>query len=178
MSEPDFSKKAAGAQTSAASSRPDMTGISVILPNFNHAAFLPAALLALARQRPAPNEIIVIDDASTDDSIAVIAAHAKLIPQLKLLRHQTNRGAIAALNTGLEAASFPYICFAAADDITFDGLFENLLPMLIANPQAAFCSAECVVTDQNGNHIGFRPVARPSQTASCFTPAETQVLLR
>lgn len=53
-----------------------MTGMSLsaVVPNFNHARFISEAVAALAAQGPAPDEIVVVDDGSTDDSLAVLEA--------------------------------------------------------------------------------------------------------
>ncbi|WP_439614677.1 glycosyltransferase family 2 protein, partial [Reyranella sp.] len=65
-------------------SRPART-ISVILPNRNHAHYLPRALGALARQSRPADEVIVIDDASSDDSIAVVESWRERVPGLRLI---------------------------------------------------------------------------------------------
>ena len=58
----------------AASGRPPAMPLSVILPNFNHGDLIARALGALLDQTPSASEIIVVDDGSTDDSVAVISA--------------------------------------------------------------------------------------------------------
>src|SRR4029077_4495411 len=88
--------------------------ISAVLLNYNHARYLRDAVRSLASQNPPPQEIIVIDDASTDDSLAVLSELAKETPCLRVLREDTNRGAIAALNRGLAEARSPYLYFGAA----------------------------------------------------------------
>jgi glycosyltransferase involved in cell wall biosynthesis len=99
--------------------------ISAILPNYNHARYLPEAVWGLARQVPAPLEIIVIDDASTDDSPVVLAALAAEIPNLRVLREDVNRGTISALNRGLAEAQCPYVYFGAADDVVWSRPFNS-----------------------------------------------------
>src|SRR5437879_10432527 len=90
--------------------------LSVVLPNFNHARLLPRAIRGLlAQERPA-DEILVVDDGSTDDSLSVIEAIAAVTPSITLLRNETNRGVIPTLARGLRAAQGRYVYFAAADD--------------------------------------------------------------
>ena len=65
---------------------------SVVLPNYNHAAYIGRALAALlAQERPA-DEIIVIDDASSDDSLRVIGEFAKAPPSIRVLVNPKNVG--------------------------------------------------------------------------------------
>src|SRR5580704_11116787 len=91
-------------------------GISVVLPNFNHGAFVGEALRALLSQSLEPDEIIVVDDASTDNSRSVIEGITAKNPTVRLLVNPQNVGVIRALNRGLELASGCYIYLAAADD--------------------------------------------------------------
>ncbi len=84
--------------------------LTVIVPNFNHSRFLGQALGALAGQTRPPDEVIVIDDASTDDSITVIEAWLPKLPNARLLRNRTNLGVVRNMNIGLELARLRYCC--------------------------------------------------------------------
>src|SRR5260370_22041932 len=66
--------------------------VSVLLPNYNHAAFLPRALQALANQTLQAAEIIIVDDASSDESVAIIESYATSLPNLRLIRNSQNLG--------------------------------------------------------------------------------------
>jgi hypothetical protein len=153
-------------------------GISVVLPNFNHAEELPRALHALLRQEPAPDEIIVVDDASTDASIAVIESFARNDATIKLIRHPTNRGAPAALNTGLKSAKEKFIYFGAADDFVLPGFFSSAVASLEACRDAAFFCAEVVLINREGAIIDFRPLLPPSRGKASISPAESRRLVR
>src|ERR1700685_2382100 len=107
--------------------------LSVVLPNYNHATLIGRALQALMAQERAPDEIIVIDDASTDDSIAVIERFPAGVPSINVLRNPGNLGVIATLERGLRAARGTPVYFAAADDFVLPGFFETALRRLDAN---------------------------------------------
>jgi glycosyltransferase involved in cell wall biosynthesis len=112
-----------------------MTGtLSVVLPNYNHAKFVGRALTALIRQKRAADEIIVIDDGSTDDSLDVIHGIAARAPAIRVLRNEKNIGVIATLQRGLESARGDYVYFAASDDWVFPDFFALALRQLEANP--------------------------------------------
>jgi glycosyltransferase involved in cell wall biosynthesis len=114
----------------------DLPTVSVLVPNYNHAAYLEETLTALLSQSVRPLEILVVDDASTDDSLAIIERLAAADPILRVIRHETNQGAIAAINRALAEARGDYVYVNAVDDPVRPGLFEQALPLLAANPEA------------------------------------------
>jgi glycosyltransferase involved in cell wall biosynthesis len=115
-------------------------GISVIVPNYNHGQFLPRSLSALANQSVPPTEIIVVDDASTDNSLAVLGALAEQHPRLRVCANERNLGVQRTMNRGLELAHGEYVFFSAADDEVRPGLFDQSLRLLRAHPEAGLCS--------------------------------------
>ena len=115
--------------------------LSVILPNYNHARYLPRSLTAIFDQSVQPREVIVLDDASTDDSVAIIEAFAKRHSTLRLVRNPANCGVVANMNRGLELASGRYLATCAADDFTLPGFFEKTIAMLERHPAAGLCFA-------------------------------------
>jgi len=136
--------------------------LTVVLPNYNHARLIPRALEALFAQDPPPDEIIVVDDGSADDSLNVVAAFAKDHPSLRVLANPTNMGAIATLARGLAAARGRYVYFAAADDWVVPGFFATAIAMLEAHPRAGlFCGEARLVDGGSGRTLGVRPPVRP-----------------
>jgi glycosyltransferase involved in cell wall biosynthesis len=105
--------------------------ISVIIPYFNAAAFIDAALASVRAQSPAPHEIIVVDDGSTDG----IAWRARAWADVRLLQ-QENKGPAAAKNTGVRAAKGDIIAFLDADDMWPEGKLARQLARLEAAPEA------------------------------------------
>jgi glycosyltransferase involved in cell wall biosynthesis len=71
--------------------------LSVVLPNYNHAKLIGRALEALLAQGRAADEIIVIDDGSTDDSVSVIDRFAAGAPSIRVLQNANNTGVIPTL---------------------------------------------------------------------------------
>ena len=66
--------------------------LSVVIPNYNHARYLPHAILALRSQERPAEEIIVVDDGSADDSLAVLNELARDHGDLTIIRNERNRG--------------------------------------------------------------------------------------
>src|SRR4051812_43020886 len=75
--------------------------LTVVVANYNHGRFLPRCLAAIAAQTRAPDEVLIVDDASTDDSLTVISAFETRLPGFRLIRRENNCGVVATLNEGL-----------------------------------------------------------------------------
>src|SRR5277367_3518617 len=118
--------------------------VSVLLPNYNHAHFIGTALSALAAQTRPPHEILVIDDASTDDSLAVIESFMDELPQLRILRNPRNLGVNGALNRGLTEARGSHIVSSAADDWLEPEFVARLSEALAAHPEGRVCVSNYV----------------------------------
>lgn len=94
----------------------DASDVSFVVIAFNEAEHIADCLDAIfAQQGATPHEVIVVDDASTDRTYEVVAAKAGQHPNLKLLRHEQNRGRGAARRTGQDAATTSVIAFIDAD---------------------------------------------------------------
>ena len=91
--------------------------VSVVVPAFNAQAFLVATLESLAKQTHSPNQIVVIDDGSTDNSAEVVLEWAKASNISLKLTTTTNSGVAAARNLGVELAESDLVAFIDADDI-------------------------------------------------------------
>lgn len=153
--------------------------LSVVLPNYNHAAFIGRALAALLAQERAADEIIVIDDGSTDDSVAVIERIAATAPAIRLLRNAGNIGVIPTLQRGLEKARGTYVYFAAADDWVLPGFFALALRRLKAAPDLGlFCGETVLVDGGTDRPFAHRPAVRPRMTAGPIDASRTEHLLR
>ena len=101
--------------------------LSVVLPNFNHAPYLSRAIDAIATQDSPPDEIIVVDDASSDGSREVLVECQRRNANLIILFNPRNLGALLSLQRGLEVAKGRYVYFAAADDQILPGFFSSAI---------------------------------------------------
>jgi glycosyltransferase involved in cell wall biosynthesis len=100
--------------------------LSVILPVYNVQAYLPACLESLMAQTLQPDEIIAVDDGSTDACSQILVDYALRMPNLRIIR-QANGGLSAARNVGLDAASGEYVAFVDSDDFLSLNIFEESL---------------------------------------------------
>ncbi|MGA2852695.1 MAG: glycosyltransferase family 2 protein [Verrucomicrobiota bacterium] len=114
--------------------------LSVVMPVFNEAATVADAIKAVLAQRPV-QQLIVVDDASTDGSWEKIEAMAKSDARIKLLRHAQNQGKGAALRTGIPLATAPIVIIQDADLEYDPAEYHRLLaPILSGKADVVFGS--------------------------------------
>lgn len=88
--------------------------VSVIIPTYNRGRTIVRAVRSAFNQTIGEIEVIVVDDASDDDTISILGELDN--PQLNVVQHAENRGGSAARNTGIDAADGKYIAFLDSDD--------------------------------------------------------------
>jgi glycosyltransferase involved in cell wall biosynthesis len=136
-------------------------------------------LKALLCQKRAADEIIVIDDGSTDDSVHIIDEIAAGAPAIRVLRNENNIGVIATLQRGLEVARGNYVYFAASDDWILPDFFALALQRLEADPGVGLFCGEAMLVDGTSNQpFAVRPAVRPRMSARSIDAAEVNKLLR
>ncbi|MGP9535205.1 MULTISPECIES: glycosyltransferase [unclassified Halomonas] len=121
--------------------------ISVIVPLYNAAHTVGTALRSLLDQQGVRLEILVVDDASEDDSTQEVARWQRMAPMhvsLTLIHHATNQGAYAARNTGLAAATGDFVTTHDSDDWSHPQKLISQWRALEANPEAKACLSSWV----------------------------------
>lgn len=122
-----------------------MTAVSVILPSYNRDHLLDRAISSVTAQTFSDFELIIVDDASTDETCAIVQAYAD--ERIRYLRSEQRRGAAAARNLGINAASGEFIAFLDSDDEwlpeklqlqveAFDGLADDVAVVYSARQQS------------------------------------------
>lgn len=148
--------------------------ISLVMPNYNHGAYLKRSVGAMLAQTRSADEIIIIDDASTDDSLSIIEAVTGGNPIVRVVRHEERTGVVSALNEGLSLASGDFIGFLGADDEVHEGFIASLLPLIEAHPDAGFGCGRVVLKDEDDKVAGERPIVRPTGRARYVPPADVR----
>jgi glycosyltransferase involved in cell wall biosynthesis len=109
--------------------------VSVLMPTFEQAAFLPRAIASLQDQSLVDWELVVIDDGSRDATGAALAPFLA-DARIRVMRFDHNRGLGAALNAGLDAAVAPRIAYLPSDDVYYREHLASLAALLEAQPLA------------------------------------------
>jgi glycosyltransferase involved in cell wall biosynthesis len=117
--------------------------VSVIIPTYNRAKFLPGAIQSVLNQTFSNVEIIVVDDGSTDDTRQELEPFRKKIHYLAT----KNKGASHARNIGMKAASGKYIAFLDSDDLYLPYKLELEVSFMESHPEAGLVFTEFSATD-------------------------------
>ncbi|MCB0764753.1 MAG: glycosyltransferase family 2 protein [Flavobacteriales bacterium] len=99
--------------------------VSIIVPSYNKERFIPGTIRSVQAQTYPHWELLVVDDASTDGTVALVKAEADRDPRIKLFAFDENKGANHCRNKGIELASGKYIVFLDADDILAPDCLEQ-----------------------------------------------------
>lgn len=127
--------------------------ISTIIPVFNVAAYLPMCIVSVLSQDYTALEVILIDDGSTDESGRICDEYAQKDSRIKVI-HQPNRGAAAAKNTGLRAATGEYLSFVDSDDFLEPGAYSHMVQLLREKEaDVVQCSYRDVFKDHSTEHL-------------------------
>jgi len=128
-------------------------GVSVVIPAYNYARFLPAAIDSALAQEYLHTEIIVVNDGSTDDTPAVLERYGNRIKAI----HQANAGLPAARNAGIQAAQHPFVAFLDADDFWQPTMLSRVMETFATLP-AEFGLVACGEerTDATGKPVSFQ----------------------
>lgn len=102
--------------------------ISVVIPSYNRGHCLKKCLESVLNQTFQDIEVIVVDDASTDETNALIMALSD--PRIRYIAHEVNRGGAAARNTGIKAAQGEFVAFLDSDDTWVPQKLEKQLALL------------------------------------------------
>jgi len=116
--------------------------VSVILPNRDHGHYLPTALDALLSQTWKNLEILVVDDASSDNSKEIMQDYAARDSRVRLFFLAENVGVNRAVEAARSSVRGEYICTAAADDIVDPQFFAASLAQLEQYPEAGLCFSD------------------------------------
>ena len=112
-----------------------MSAVSIILPTYNRARFLPQAFEAIKGQQFQDWELIVVDDGSTDNTRELVADLGRGWTQPVRYVYQENQGAYGRSNTGLDLARGKYIAFYDSDDVWLPHHLQHCVTALEVNPK-------------------------------------------
>lgn len=113
------------------------TTISVVIPVYNNSEYIARTIESVLAQTHKPDEIIVVDDGSTDETRQKVTRYE---PKVKYI-YQTNAGASAARNTGIKTSSGEWIAFLDGDDEWLPEYLQKQLALLERNPQLVWTTA-------------------------------------
>ena len=145
--------------------------ISIVLPTYNGSRYLREAIQSCLDQSYEDWELIVVDDASTDETPSIIAAFAAQDERIRAIRNQTNRMLPGSLNVGFAAARGELLSWTSDDNLYRPHAMAMMAAVLEENPAVGFVYSGMNVIDGEGRPLGPAAwVAPPDQLprASCI----------
>lgn len=111
-----------------------MAKVDVVVPCYNYARFLETCVCSILSQSLKDVRVLIIDDASSDDSLLVARQLAESDPRVTVVTHAENRGHIETFNEGIAWISADYWMLLSADDLLAPGALERAIEVMDANP--------------------------------------------
>ncbi len=134
--------------------------LSVVMPNYNHSQYLPAAIEEIVNQTRPPDEFIILDDASTDNSVEIIESHAARYPVIKFVQNERNLGVMKSNERLFAMATGDYLYAGAADDRRLPRFFELAMQMAERYPDAGLIFGQKGIADEQDRDLGLLQVRR------------------
>ena len=127
--------------------------LSVVIVSYNTRDLLARCLASIAGEPRPPDEVIVVDNASADDSVTMVRAR---FPHVQVIANSKNRGFAAATNQGLQAATGDFLCLLNPDTELFPGALAALAAFLAAHPEVGVVGPTLLNADGTYQHAAFR----------------------
>jgi len=123
--------------------------VSVLMPVYNDAPYIAEAMESILAQAGPDLEFVIVDDAGTDGSSAILRSFSD--DRITLICQNVNRGLAASLNDGLRYCRGKYIARQDGDDVSEPGRFRKQVAYLDRNAGIAYVGTGVVVIDEKGN---------------------------
>ena len=146
--------------------------IAVIVPNWNDARFLPRCISSILDQEVPPDELILVDDQSTDDSVAVMRSLIASRSGVQLIENMVNLGVYGAVDEGLKRSRSEYVLFLSSNDFVLPGIFARAKTCLTKCPGVGLWSAMGWLVDEEDRLIALHSSPAIARGDACFTPEQ------
>lgn len=147
-----------------------MPKTSVVIPSYNHGAFLGYAVNSVLKQTDADFELIIVDDGSNDNSLEVLSTFSD--PRIKVYS-QSNQGAHSAINRGIHEARGKYLAILNSDDAYHPQRLEKLISILERDGEIGLVGSHIQIIDEANRNLSVKhsfednfpwPLARPERS--------------
>ncbi|MGB9586103.1 MAG: glycosyltransferase family 2 protein [Anaerolineales bacterium] len=141
--------------------------LSLCIVTYQAAAFLQKCLESLRQFPPlVPHEIIVVDNASTDNTLAILETE---FPQVKLIKNSSNLGYAASMNQAMKLAQGRYIAQLNPDTMVLEGSFDRLIDFMDQHPEVGICGPKVLNFDGSMQKSCRRGESTPLAVIAQFT---------
>ena len=122
---------------------------SIIICNYNCEKYIFDRLQSIDKEVRSIDEVIIVDDGSTDGSVEIIESFISDRSNFKMIRHEVNQGVIKSGNRGLSVAMGDYVGWWSADDKILPGIIDHIADVIEQFPQAGLVTTETVFEPVN-----------------------------
>jgi glycosyltransferase involved in cell wall biosynthesis len=138
--------------------------VSIIVPSYNRATTLPRTVESVLAQSHQSLELLIVDDGSTDGTMAVAKSLCERDPRVRILTNQRRKGAPGARNTGLGAAKGQWVVFLDSDDTLESEMISRLLALAEddGKPQVVTCYTR-FIDEESSKHLEHLDLRRFTQ---------------
>ncbi len=148
--------------------------VTVLMPAFNASPFLREAVDSILAQTLDDFELLVVDDGSSDDTLAILRSYDD--PRMRIEALPSNQGVTAALNHGLDLARGHYIVRMDADDISLPARLEQQVRFLVDNPEVGVCGGSIHGFNDKREFEPPKPRLQRHDGMACTLPFGTVLL--
>jgi glycosyltransferase involved in cell wall biosynthesis len=148
--------------------------VSVIMPNYNNGRFISTAIESVMAQTFTDFELIIVDDASTDDSVNIVQEHSKAHSRMRVVQMDHRGGSSVARNRGIVSSRGRKICFIDSDDVYSPLKLAIQLQALNMERQTVVTYCDWWRVDVAGNMLGPSRRKHPRKSGRIFNDAIAQ----
>ena len=121
--------------------------LTIVMPAYNAAKYIRATIQSICNQSFTKWQLIVINDASKDDTAAIVQSFSD--PRITLITNEQNLRVAKTMNKGIAMADTPYFARIDSDDLCLPGHFQQHIDFFEQNPDVAICGSNVITIDEN-----------------------------
>lgn len=140
--------------------------VSVLMPVYNAAPYVAEAIESIRKQTLRNWELLIIDDASSDDSWKIISEAARKDKRIRLFRNRTNHGLVKSLNKIISSTRGVFVARMDADDISLPARLQKQVTYLRRHPDVVACGGQELIIDEKGVNIAYKYF--PTEPELCY----------
>jgi glycosyltransferase involved in cell wall biosynthesis len=143
-----------------------LSRIDIVIPCYNYGRFLYQCVNSALGQVGVDVRVLILDDASSDNTAEVAAGLAREDSRVAVIRHNTNKGHINTYNEGMDWASADYMLLLSADDYLLPGALARATNLMDAHPEVGFSFGNVIELSGNGNETPTKSIIEPTNDSA------------
>jgi glycosyltransferase involved in cell wall biosynthesis len=135
-----------------------VSSVDVIVPCYRYGHFLRECVESVLSQTDVDDRVLIIDDASPDNTAEVAAELVREDPRVTCIRHSENKGHIGTYNQGIKWASADYMLILSADDYLLPGALSRAAHLMDAHPEVGFTFGNVMELNDDATRTPIRSI--------------------